>query len=203
VSPTPARSVPFGSSDIEARNSLKHDQLIQLLEPVVHALGLVLWGIEFVPQRRNSLLRIYIDVEGRLVTVDDCEAVSREVAAVLDVDDPIAGAYTLEVSSPGLDRPFFDAAQLAAYQGQQAKVQVNVAVGGRRRFQGAIQAVEGGVVTIVQDGTPVAIDWGNVQKASLVADYSAYEPKQPGPGRKTGGKPAGKGAGRAGKNAET
>ncbi len=169
---------------------MKHDQLTELLKPVVQAHGLVLWGIEFVPQRRGSLLRVYIDAHDRPVSVDDCEVVSREVGAVLDVDDPIPGAYTLEVSSPGLDRPFFHAAQLAAYLGQQVKVQIHTAVDGRRRFQGPLLAVDGHIITIEQDGTAVAIDWSNVHKASLVADYSAYEPKQPARGRKAACKSA-------------
>lgn len=167
----------------KARNPLKQDHIARLLEPVVRDLGLVLWGVEYLPQRRKSLLRLYIDAEGRAVTVDDCEAVSREVAAVLDVEDPIAGPYTLEVSSPGLDRPFFAAEQLAPYAGRQARVLLAAAVGGRRRLQGRILGVDGAIVRIEQDGAEVAIEWRDVLKASLVPDLFAYAPKSPRPRR--------------------
>ena len=85
-------------------------ELQALLDPTVQGLGLELLGIEFSPAAGNALLRLYIDAPGRLVGIEDCEAVSREVSANLDVNDPIASQYTLEVSSPGIDRPLFSAA---------------------------------------------------------------------------------------------
>ncbi|MDO8271353.1 MAG: ribosome maturation factor RimP, partial [Gammaproteobacteria bacterium] len=79
-----------------------------LIRPTVTALGLELWGVEHVVQGRFSVLRVYIDKGGDGVTIDDCEKVSRQISGIFDVEDPIAGEYTLEVSSPGMDRPLFE-----------------------------------------------------------------------------------------------
>lgn len=152
------------------------EQLTRLFEPVVASLGLECLGVEFVASRGNGLVRVYIDVEGRHVTVDDCEAVSKEISATLDVNDPISGRYTLEVSSPGFDRPLFTAAQFARFIGESAKVNVNLSVNGRRRFQGQIVRVEGDTVVLSQDGQEVAISHSNIEKAKLVPDYSDIDP---------------------------
>ncbi len=152
---------------------MKHEELQNLLAPVIAALGLECVGIEFAPSRGNSLVRLYIDAADRPVNLDDCEAVSREVGAALDVADLIAGRYTLEVSSPGLERPLFTPAQFARFVGQDAKVQLNVPLAGRRRFQGRIEAVAGADITLIQDGKPVVIRHDNVLKANLVPDFAA------------------------------
>src|SRR5689334_8543215 len=97
----------------------KATQIAGLLAPTVDALGLELIGIEYLPSPGGAMLRLYVDVTeadaaaGRLVGIEDCESVSREVSAQLDVEDPITSHYTLEVSSPGVDRPLFTAAQFA------------------------------------------------------------------------------------------
>src|SRR5690606_23991390 len=75
----------------------------QIVEPVVNAMGLQLWGVEYIGQGRHTLLRIYIDKEGG-INVEDCAEASHQISSILDVEDPIASEYTLEVSSPGLDR---------------------------------------------------------------------------------------------------
>src|SRR5579872_2158079 len=95
------------------------ETLLKLLEPAIEALGYELVELEFPPH----LLRIYIDREGG-VTVDDCEKVSRQVSAVLDVEDPIAGAYTLEVSSQGLDRPLRKEADYTRFAGGRVKLEL-------------------------------------------------------------------------------
>lgn len=112
----------------------KKSELAALLGPTIEALGLELWGIEYAPSRSNGLLRIYIDHAERPITLEDCEAVSREVSASLDVADPISGQYTLEVSSPGLDRPLFEATHYARFIGHDAKVQLIAPLAGRKRF---------------------------------------------------------------------
>lgn len=152
---------------------MKDDELIQLINPVVADLGLECLGIEYAPSRGNSLLRIYIDHLERPITIDDCEAVSRELSAQLDVNDPISGRYTLEVSSPGIDRPLFTPAQFARFLGEKAKISLNLPVEGRRRLQGEIRAVDGDRITIEQDGTDITIAHDNVQKARIVPDYAA------------------------------
>src|SRR5215475_14139233 len=143
---------------------MRNEELTELLAPVIADLGLECLGIEYSPSHGNSLVRVYIDCAERTVTVDDCETVSRQVSALFDVNDPIQGRYTLEVSSPGLDRPLYTAEQFARFVGQQAKIEVNLPLDGRRRFQGPILAVEGDTIVIEQDGAAVKIAGGNVHK---------------------------------------
>jgi ribosome maturation factor RimP len=164
---------------------LKAEDLTTMFSPVVSSLGLECLGVEYSPSRGNSLVRVFIDAPGRHVTVEDCEAVSRELGAMLDVNDPIQGHYDLEVSSPGFDRPLFTPEQFARFAGQAAKVQTNLPIGGRRRFQGAILRVEGDSVVLKQDGSEVAIRRDNIHKANLVPDFSAYTPAKPGRGSKS------------------
>ena len=163
------------------------EQLTRLFDPVIASLGLELLGVEFVASRGSGLVRVYIDVRDRFVTVEDCEAVSREISGILDVNDPISGQYTLEVSSPGFDRPLFTPAQFERFIGDSAKVSVNLAVNGRRRFQGPIVRVAGETIVIAQDGVEVAIAHGNIEKAKLVPDFSAIDPAP----KPSGAKPAG------------
>jgi ribosome maturation factor RimP len=166
-----------------AESSVKDDELIQLINPVVADLGLECLGIEYAPSRGNSLLRIYIDHHERPITIEDCEAVSRELSAQFDVNDPISGRYTLEVSSPGLDRLLFTPAQFARFIGETAKVALNLPVNSRRRLQGVIRAVDGDDITIEQDGVDVTIAHDNIQKARIVPDYAALgmAPEKPKP----------------------
>ena len=108
-------------------------ELRKLLEPAVSALGFELVGVEFVSGRRG-LLRLYIDSEDG-VTIDDCQAVSHQVSGLLDVEDPIQGQYSLEVSSPGLDRPLFRAADFERFAGHEVSLRLVAPVEGRRKFR--------------------------------------------------------------------
>lgn len=153
-------------------SQIDHD-IENLLAPAVADLGLELLGVEYRVGSGNGLLRLYIDADGRAITLDDCEAVSRQASALLDVHDPIDGHYTLEVSSPGLDRPLFKPAHFARFIGEVAKVELEFPQQGRRRFQGAILAVEGDVVQIEQDGQAVALNGAMIQKARLVPVFAA------------------------------
>ncbi len=176
--------------------SNRTEQLAGLLAPTVAALQLELLGVEFAPSSGRSLLRLYIDVggeagPGRAVTLGDCEAVSREVSAVLAVEDPIAGQYTLEVSSPGIDRPLFTPAQFARHIGATVKLMLRLPQDGRRRVQGRIAGVEAATISVVVDAgtageSTLAIAHDNVEKARLVPDLAALglalEPKNK-PGR--------------------
>lgn len=143
-----------------------------MLAPVIADLGLECLGVEYSPSHGSSLVRVYIDAADRPVTVDDCEAVSRQVSATLDVNDPIQGRYTLEVSSPGLDRPLYTPEQFARFVGKTAKVEVNLAISGRRRFQGPILAVQDATIVMEQDGEPVRIAHDNIHKAKLVPEFA-------------------------------
>lgn len=144
-----------------------------LLGPTVQALGLELWGSELALSRSGGLLRLYIDHAQRPVTLDDCEAVSREVSALLDVHDPISGNYTLEVSSPGLDRPLFRAEQYARYIGSELRATTALPIDGRRRFAGRIEAVTDGRVTLAMDTGTVTLAVTDIDKAKLVPSYAS------------------------------
>lgn len=148
-------------------------ELKGLLEPTVNGLGLELLGIEFSPSAGSALLRIYIDAPGRPVAIEDCEAVSREISGSLDVNDPIATQYTLEVSSPGIDRPLFTPAHFAREIGQQVKVSLGLPQDGRRRLQGRLLRVEETDVVIDVDGREFSVAIGNIDKARLVPDLVA------------------------------
>ncbi|HET8587795.1 MAG TPA: ribosome maturation factor RimP [Candidatus Limnocylindria bacterium] len=162
--------------------SAKANDIAALLAPTVASLGVELLGVEYLPAPGGALLRLYIDVpegaadadgQARNVGIEDCEAVSREVSAQLDVADPISGHYTLEVSSPGLERPLFTAAQFARFAGEQAKVWLKLPQDGRRRLQGAILRAEGDGVVLEVDGGEVAVAIENIEKARLVPDWVA------------------------------
>ena len=166
----------------------KSREIAELLAPTVDALGLELLGVEYLPAPGGSVLRLYIDIpledaaaeaagEGdeppRTVGIEDCEAVSREVSAQLDVADPISGNYTLEVSSPGLERPLFTPAQFARYVGQVAKVWLKLPQDGRRRMQGEILRADDAAVVIKVDGAEFSVAPDNIEKARLVPDWAA------------------------------
>ena len=144
------------------------ERLISLLEAPIEALGYELVELEFPPH----LLRIYIDREGG-VTVDDCEKVSRQVSGVLDVEDPIPGHYTLEVSSPGLDRPLRKPADFARFAGEQARIELSLPLEGRRRFAGTLKGCEGEEVLIEVDGTLHRLPLEGIAKARLVPEFES------------------------------
>ena len=148
-------------------------ELRDMLEPTVNGLGLELLGVEFSPSAGNALLRIYIDAPGRPVAIEDCEAVSREISGSLDVNDPIASQFTLEVSSPGIDRPLFTLAQFARVIGEQVKVSLGIPQDGRRRLQGRLLRVEEKNVVIDVDGKEFSVTIANIDKARLVPDLVA------------------------------
>ncbi|GGK04424.1 ribosome maturation factor RimP [Luteimonas terricola] len=187
----------------------KSTDIAGLLSPTVASLGLELLGIEYLPSSDGALLRLYIDrpgadpaAEGQGVGIEDCEAVSREVSAQLDVEDPISGNYTLEVSSPGVDRLLFTPAHFERFLGEQAKVVLKLPQDGRRRLTGRIAAVEGGTLTFEVDGQPFAVAADNVDKARLVPDWVAlgYGPAKDASGRDA--RP-GKGRGKPGSKQNT
>lgn len=117
--------------------------LTELLEPSITAMGYILWGVEFHANSKNALLRVFIDKAETGVTVDDCALVSHQVEGLLDVNDPISTPYTLEVSSPGLDRSFFSLEQLSQYVGSEMDVQLISVVNNRRRFKAVLQSIDG------------------------------------------------------------
>ncbi len=145
-------------------------QLQAIIEPAVTALGFELVGIEHLSQGKYSMLRIYIDHEDG-INVDDCAEVSRQVSAVLDVEDPIKGEYTLEVSSPGLDRPLFSEEHFHRYSGSLADIRLRVPFEGRRKFKGRLHGVEQGKVLIEVDGVEYVIPLNDIEKANLIHEW--------------------------------
>ncbi|GFM57438.1 ribosome maturation factor RimP [Pseudomonas cichorii] len=150
--------------------SSKLEQLQALLAPVVEALGYQCWGIEFLSQGRHSLLRIYIDKEGG-VLVEDCEIVSRQVSGVLDVEDPISAEYTLEVSSPGMDRPLFTLEQFALHAGEQVKIKLRSPFDGRRNFQGLLRGVEEQDVVVHVEDHEYLLPIDLIDKANIIPTF--------------------------------
>ncbi len=145
-------------------------QLQAIIEPAVSALGFELIGIEHLAQGRHSLLRIYIDhADG--IDVEDCAEVSRQVSGVLDVEDPISGEFTLEVSSPGLDRPLFSEAHFLRYSGSLADIRLRSPLDGRRRFKGRMNGVADGKVLIEVDGVEYAVPLDGIDKANLIHEW--------------------------------
>ncbi|MEX2469518.1 MAG: ribosome maturation factor RimP [Pseudohongiellaceae bacterium] len=142
--------------------------IADLVTPTVEALGLALWGVEHVSQGKFSLLRIYIDRADDGVTVDDCAMVSNQVSALLDVEEPISGEYTLEVSSPGLDRPLFTLPQFEQYVGDPVSIRTRGPVDGRRKFKGTIAEVVNDAVVVTVDGVDYKIPHGEIEKAAIV-----------------------------------
>ena len=145
-------------------------KLQDLLQGSVEDLGCELWGIECQRVGRYLTVRLFIDKEGG-VTVDDCADVSRQVSAVLDVEDPIADKYNLEVSSPGLDRPLFTLAQYTRYVGQEIVVHLRIPVADRRKWQGELTKIENDMIRLIVDKQEQVLAFGNIQKANVVPKF--------------------------------
>ena len=144
--------------------------LQEMLQGAVEDLGCELWGIECQRAGRFMTVRLFVDKEGG-VTVDDCADVSRQVSAILDVEDPIADKYNLEVSSPGLDRPLFTLPQFERYIGQDIAVHLRIPVMERRKWQGKLERIENDMVILIVDGQEQVLVFGNIQKANVVAKF--------------------------------
>ncbi|GAB3286136.1 ribosome maturation factor RimP [Parahaliea aestuarii] len=144
----------------------KEQELQQLLAPSVEALGYELWGIEYLSQGRHTVLRVYIESE-QGIGVEDCADVSHHVSGVLDVEDPIAGEYTLEVSSPGVDRLLFHLEQYPAYVGEWIELRLRRPFDGRRKFKGTLKGIEGEDVVVQVDDHEYLLPHGAIEKARI------------------------------------
>jgi len=153
---------------------MNRKKLKDLIRPTIEGMGYELWGCEYIPQRKHALLRIYIDgPEG--VTVGDCQAVSKQLGALFDVEDPTGSSYSLEVSSPGVERILFELEQFERYIGQQVSIKLYSPVEDRRNFTGELTGVmglEAGVagtteVIIKVDEQEYKLMYSNIQRANL------------------------------------
>ena len=144
--------------------------VLNVVKPVVESLGYELVGVEYLTQGRDGLLRVYIDAEDG-IKVEDCQRVSHQLSGVLDVEDVIKGHYSLEISSPGLDRPLFNAAQFERFAGSEVKLRLEAPLEGRRKFRGTLLGVEDGEVRLLVDGEEVRIPLASIDKANLVPQF--------------------------------
>lgn len=145
-------------------------RVCECIEPVVSGLGYEFVGAEYVAEGGQRILRIYIDTENG-VDVDDCAKVSHQVSGVLDVEDPIREVYTLEVSSPGMDRPLFTPQQFERFVGQIVRLKLGVAVLGRKNFTGELVETNDAGVVVDVDGEAYDIDWPVINEARLVPQF--------------------------------
>lgn len=146
-------------------------ELQERLATLIGSMGYELVGCERVPQGRHMTFRIYIDKEDG-VNVDDCSKVSGQVSAMFDVEDPIPGDYTLEVSSPGMDRPLFELAHFQKFVGNRVKIRLYSPLNDRRQFKGIMLRVEGEDIHLRIDDTnqEVILPFSSIDKANVVAD---------------------------------
>lgn len=141
-------------------------QLVDIIQGPVLALGFELVGVEYI-RSRHPTLRIYIDSDNG-ITVDDCADVSRQVSAVLDVEDPIKDAYNLEVSSPGMDRPLFTLEHYRRFIGEEITFSLRIAVANRRNWKGTIKSIDDNeMITLSVDGKDEVFALSNIQKANI------------------------------------
>ena len=158
------------------------DRLTTVIEPVVNGLGYELVLLEYAPSRRMGTLRLYIDFlpqespAGEAaeagIQIEDCERVSREVAATLDVEDPIPSAYRLEVSSPGLDRPLVTEEHFRRFAGEKVRIEMMVPVGGQKRFRGILRGTDGHVVMLeTETAQQVSLPLADIERARVIPDY--------------------------------
>ena len=150
----------------EAESMKAPERVTKLLEPVVTGLGYELVGVEFHPGRRQGTLRLFIDrPEG--IEVDDCARVSHQVSGVLDVENPIAGEYLLEVSSPGLDRPIFKTEDYDRFAGETVHLRLRRLLDGRRRHHGRLVGLRDDQVVIHEEGEEIAVPLTEIDRAHL------------------------------------
>ena len=139
-----------------------------LIGPTVDAMGYSLVRVQILGRNRPRLQIMAERTDGESMLVDDCAAISRAVSAVLDVEDPLAGAFILEVSSPGIDRPLVRLADFDRFAGFEAKVEMDLAVNGRRRFQGRLLGTEGDAVRLRMEDSEVVLPYVDIRRAKLV-----------------------------------
>jgi len=144
-------------------------QLVEMFAPTVSALGYELVGIEYISQGKHSIVRVFIDSE-KGINLDDCQQVSRQVSGILDVEDPITGEYSLEVSSPGTERPLFTLEQYERFIGERVSLRFYGMVEKRRKLKGHIVSTDDSHVTISELDTELefVIDIDDIDKAHLI-----------------------------------
>lgn len=173
--------------------SAKKQKLENIIRPVVEGLGYECWGIDFISQGKHSVLRVYIESlsnqaqavadesaeqqvdEGKEresgIELADCEKVSRQLSGVLDVEDPIAGDYTLEVSSPGMDRALYELYQYERFKGHHVALKLRMPFEGKRKFNGILNGVEGNDVLLLVGDEELLLPIEGIEKANIVPQF--------------------------------
>ena len=146
------------------------ESLNELIRPPVEMLGYEFVGAELTDQGYGKILRIYIDKEDG-IDVEDCRSVSHQISGVLDVEDPISGNYSLEVSSPGLDRPLFDIEHFEKQCGKKVRVKMSSPFEGRRKFTGQLIGVNGELILIEEDGIDYQVPFNLIDSARLIVEF--------------------------------
>lgn len=143
--------------------------LERLIEPVVREMNCVLWGVEQISQGRQSTLKVYIDSDNG-VGIDDCAKVSRQISSLLDVEDLISGSYSLEVSSPGLERRLFKAEHFERFKGAMIKLSLRNSFEGRRRFRGLLCGLEDKQVVLRVGEEEVLLPVEGIERANIIGE---------------------------------
>lgn len=145
--------------------------LKQSLDNLLNSMGFELAGYELIPEGRKKLFRLYIDKPGG-VTLDDCAKVSYQVSAWLDVEDPFQGSYTLEVSSPGINRPLFELAHYRQYIGKMVKIKLQAPINERRQYKGVLERVEGEDIYLraEEQGDIVKLPFALIEKGNIIGE---------------------------------
>jgi ribosome maturation factor RimP len=156
--------------DFDGRMTLTREALIELLEPGIEAMGFELTDIELNISHAHGMLRLFIDKENG-ISVEDCEAVSRQVSGILDVEDPIAEDYSLEVSSPGLNRKLVKPEHFDRFAGSKVKVTLNRLLDGRRRINGELAGRDGQTIQVKSEDGDISISLADIEIARLVPVY--------------------------------
>jgi ribosome maturation factor RimP len=150
------------------------DKIHALVEPAVEAAGYELVEAQWKREQAGWVVRLLIDNPAAAVGLDDCERVSREVSALLDVHDIIPHAYSLEVSSPGLDRPLTKPAHFRRFLGKRAKIRLKAGVSGRKNFTGTLVDSDGERIVVEADGAEHTLPLGDLERAHLVFELEKH-----------------------------
>jgi ribosome maturation factor RimP len=142
-------------------------QLNELIQRVVEGMGCELWGIERLSMGQYSTVKIYIDSKMG-VDIEDCAKVSRQVSSLLDVEDPVNGEYTLEVSSPGFNRRLFNLEHYVAFIGSEVRIRLKRSYEGRRKYSGQLRGVEGDEIILGQQDEEILIPFEEIERANVV-----------------------------------
>jgi ribosome maturation factor RimP len=146
------------------------DRIVELVRPTIEGLGYLLVRVQVSGRQRLRLQIMAERADDQPMMVDDCALLSRAVSAVLDVEDPISSAYTLEISSPGIDRPLVQLADFERFVGKEARVELSRPIDGRRRFQGRLMGTRGEMVRLAVAGSDIEVEvaHADIQRAKLV-----------------------------------